>query len=140
MLDATGNMSPRLRRRIAHINRRFTNPVLRPLAARLPGFGVVVHTGRKSGREYRTPVNVFHDPDGYVIALTYGRESDWVKNVLVGGGCDLVTRGRRKHLTEPVLFRDEGRRPVPRLVRPMLRLLGVADFIRIRLVTAAPKS
>ncbi|HEY3018491.1 MAG TPA: nitroreductase family deazaflavin-dependent oxidoreductase [Gaiellaceae bacterium] len=133
-------MSPRLRRRIAHFNRRFTNPVLRPLAARLPGFGVVVHAGRKSGREYRTPVNVFRDADGYVIALTYGTESDWVRNVLAAGGCALVRRGRRTQLTAPALFHDESRRPVPRLVRPMLRLLGVADFMRVRLDTSAPKS
>jgi deazaflavin-dependent oxidoreductase (nitroreductase family) len=133
-------MSPRFRRRVAHFNRRFTNPVLRPLAARLPGFGVVVHTGRKSGREYRTPVNVFREPEGYVIALTYGTESDWARNVQAAGGCDLVTRGRRTHLSAPVLFHDESRRPVPRHVRPMLRLLGVADFVSMRRETAAPKS
>src|SRR5258708_9874623 len=38
-------------------------------AARLPGFGIVTHVGRKSGRIYRTPVNVFREPDGFLIAL-----------------------------------------------------------------------
>jgi hypothetical protein len=48
-----------LGRRIAIFNRHVTNRVLGPVAPWLPGFGIVVHTGRKSGRTYRTPVNVF---------------------------------------------------------------------------------
>jgi deazaflavin-dependent oxidoreductase (nitroreductase family) len=124
-------MSPRLGRRMARFNRRVTNHLTGPLATRLPGFGVVVHTGRRSKRRYRTPVNVFKAPGGYVIALTYGAESDWVRNLLAAGGCELLTRGHREHLTAPEVFHDESRRPVPLLVRPMLRLLGVADFIRL---------
>jgi deazaflavin-dependent oxidoreductase (nitroreductase family) len=123
-------MSP-LGRRIARVNRRFTNHLTRPFATRLPGFGVVIHTGRRSGREYRTPVNVFSAPGGYVLAPTYGAESDWVRNVLAAGGCELVTRGRRVRLTARELFHDERRASVPWLVRPMLRLLGVADFLRL---------
>ena len=42
------------------------------LARWLPGFGVVEHAGRRSGRRYRTPVNVFRPGASYVIALTYG--------------------------------------------------------------------
>ncbi|MGY2063804.1 nitroreductase family deazaflavin-dependent oxidoreductase, partial [Nocardia gipuzkoensis] len=36
---------------------RFVNPVVRPLAPYLPGFAVIEHRGRKSGRAYSTPVN-----------------------------------------------------------------------------------
>jgi hypothetical protein len=53
---------------VAHFNRRVTNRLTRPPARRLPGFGVVVHRGRKSGREYQTPVNVFETSGGYVVA------------------------------------------------------------------------
>jgi deazaflavin-dependent oxidoreductase (nitroreductase family) len=91
-------MGTRLGRRTAHFNRRVTNRLTRPLARRLPGFGVVVHRGRKSGRRFETPVNVFNAQGGYLIALTYGTESDWVKNVLATGGCELITRGRRRQL------------------------------------------
>ena len=122
-------MSP-LGRRIARFNNRVTNRVMRPLASRLPGFGIVVHTGRRSGRVYRTPVNGFAADGGYVFALTYGAEADWVRNVLAAGGCELITRGRRLRLTAPERFHDESRLPVPAPVRPMLRLLGVADFLR----------
>jgi deazaflavin-dependent oxidoreductase (nitroreductase family) len=120
-----------LPRGLAAFNRRVTNHVTRPFAGWLPGFGVVVHRGRRSGREYRSPVNAFVTTGGYVLALTYGTDSDWVKNVMAAGNCDLVTRGRTVHLTAPALVRDETRRYVPGPVRPLLRALGVADFMRL---------
>jgi deazaflavin-dependent oxidoreductase (nitroreductase family) len=72
-------------RSIARFNRRFTNKLTLKVAGYLPGFAIVSHVGRKSGRTYRTPVNAFRTDDGYIIALTYGSESDWVKNVLAAG-------------------------------------------------------
>jgi deazaflavin-dependent oxidoreductase (nitroreductase family) len=120
-----------LPRGLAAFNRRVTNHVTGPLARWLPGFGVVAHRGRRSQREYRSPVNVFVARGGYVVALTYGADSDWVRNVLAAGGCDLVTRGRTVHLTAPEIFHDETRRHVPRPVRPLLRMMGVADFLRL---------
>jgi deazaflavin-dependent oxidoreductase (nitroreductase family) len=116
---------------MAHFNRRVTNRLTRPLARLLPGFGVVLHRGRKSGRGYATPVNVFAAPGGYVIALTYGSESDWVKNVVAAGGCVLVTRGRTWRLTTPTIVRDDRQRPLPRLVRPFLRFMRVNEFLRL---------
>jgi deazaflavin-dependent oxidoreductase (nitroreductase family) len=116
---------------VAWFNRRVTNRITRPLASWLPGFGVVEHAGRRSGRPNRTPVNVFRAGASYVIALTYGVESDWVKNVLAARGCDLVTRGHRHKLTAPAIVHDERGRLVPAPVRPILRLLRVGDFLRL---------
>lgn len=125
-----------LPRLIARFNRRVTNRLLGPLAPHLPGFGVVVHTGRKTGRRYRTPVNVFRRPDGYVIALTYGPDTDWVRNVLANGGCTLETRGRSLRLTRPHLFHDERRRSVPAPIRFIGGLGHVADFLDLSLDNA----
>lgn len=44
---------------VATVNRRVTNHITGAAATRLPGFGVITHTGRRSGGRYRTPVNVF---------------------------------------------------------------------------------
>ena len=118
---------------LARVNRRVTNRLLGPLAPYLPGFGVVVHTGRKTHRRYRTPVNVFRRADGYVIALTYGPDAEWVRNVLAGGGCTLETRGRTLRLTRPRLFHDEWRRSVPAPVRLILGLGNVSDFLELKL-------
>jgi deazaflavin-dependent oxidoreductase (nitroreductase family) len=118
-----------LPRSVARVNRRVTNRVLGPLAPRLPGFGVITHTGRKSGRIYRTPVLVFAAPGGYAVALTYGKDTDWVKNVMAAGGCELETRGRQVHLTAPRIVHDEKQGEVPPPVRLPLRLIGVDDFM-----------
>jgi deazaflavin-dependent oxidoreductase (nitroreductase family) len=122
---------------LARVNRRVTNRLLGPLATHLPGFGVVVHTGRKTRQRYRTPVNVFRRADRYVIALTYGREAQWVRNVLASDGCTLETRGRALRLTRPRLFHDRRRRAVPAPVRLALGLANVSDFLELEPATDA---
>src|SRR5947208_3005513 len=102
-----------LPRRLARFNLRVTNRVLGPLAERLPGFGIVVHVGRRSGTARRTPVNVFRHGEDYVIALTYGPDSQWVRNVLAAGELDVEIRGRRIHLVAPEIVHDETRGLVP---------------------------
>jgi deazaflavin-dependent oxidoreductase (nitroreductase family) len=121
-----------LPRSLASFNRRVTNKISRLVAGRLPGFGIVTHVGRRSGREYRTPVNAFRRGDEYVFALTYGRVSDWVRNVEAAGGCTMQTRGRIVRLTTPRRFTDPTRSPVPRPVRPILRLIDVDEFLALR--------
>jgi len=113
---------------VAAFNLAVTNRITSRFAARLPGFGILTHIGRKSGRVYRTPVNVFRAPEGFLIALTYGRESKWVKNVLAAGGCELETRGVRYHLSAPTIVHDPTRRRFPPPVRIVLRLIGANDF------------
>jgi deazaflavin-dependent oxidoreductase (nitroreductase family) len=120
-----------LPKQLARINRVVTNRVLGPLARQAPGFGKIVHRGRRSGREYRTPVNVFATPDGYVVALTYGAQTDWVRNVLAAGGCSLETRGTLVELTNPRLVHDEQRRAAPFPVRQFLGLVGVTEFLHL---------
>jgi deazaflavin-dependent oxidoreductase (nitroreductase family) len=74
-------------------NKAGLNRVTRHVAPWIPGLDLIVHRGRRSGRRYQTPVNVFSASGGYVIALTYGPGTDWVKNVLAAGGCELRTGG-----------------------------------------------
>ena len=125
-----------LPRALARFNRRVTNPVLGVGAPYLPGFGVVVHRGRRSGREYRTTVNVFPRPGGFVIALTYGASTDWVRNVVAQGGCALETRGRRYRLVQPRIQHD-GLAMLPAALRPLLgRLVGVRDVLDLTLPSA----
>src|ERR1700736_1996901 len=94
----------RFRKRwVAAFNLGFPNGIRSRFAARLPGFGILAHVGRKSGRVYRTPVNVFRAPEGFLIALTYGRESEWVKHVLAAGACQLETRGVLYQLSAPTI-------------------------------------
>ncbi|HEX4221318.1 MAG TPA: nitroreductase family deazaflavin-dependent oxidoreductase [Pseudonocardiaceae bacterium] len=119
-------------RGLARFNRHVTNRVLGPIAPIAPGFGMLVHTGRKSGRTFRTPVNIFRTEDGYVVALTYGPRCDWVRNVLAAGGCDAVIRGRTVHLGEPELVHDPRRSRIPAFTRPIMAAFGVDDFLLLR--------
>jgi deazaflavin-dependent oxidoreductase (nitroreductase family) len=118
-----------LPRWLARANRVGANRVTRLVAGRLPGMGIVVHAGRRSGTEYRTPVNVFRRDGGVVVALTYGSGAQWVRNVRAAGGADVVVRGRTRRVVDPRVVTDPERMAVPRPVRPLLRVLGVDEFL-----------
>jgi deazaflavin-dependent oxidoreductase (nitroreductase family) len=120
-----------LPRWLARFNVAFTNRLMLPVAGVLPWFGIVEHVGRRSGRRYRTPVNVFRRGDRYLFALTYGPESEWVYNVMAAGGCTLVSRGRRTALVEARRFRDTRRRDMPWIVRIGLAVLNVSEFLEL---------
>jgi deazaflavin-dependent oxidoreductase (nitroreductase family) len=117
---------------LAELNRSVTNRITRPVAGRLPGFAVVIHKGVRTGKQYRTPVNLFRSGDRYVIALTYGRERSWVKNVLAAGECEVETRGKTFRLTGPLIVRDDRQAMVPAAIRPGLRAMNVNEFLVLR--------
>jgi deazaflavin-dependent oxidoreductase (nitroreductase family) len=99
--------------------------------------GVVIHVGRSTQKVYRTPVLVFRRDHHYLVALTYGRDSQWVRNVIVQNGCELETEGRTIRLSDPCLFRDEKRRAMPAFVRFVLGLLNVSDFLELTVLDSA---
>src|SRR3954453_5270473 len=114
---------------LARFNLKVTNRITGPFAGPGPGFAIVHHTGRRSGTRRTTPVNLFRDGDRYVIALTYGPDSEWVRNVLVAGRCEVLTRGRTLGLTDPEVVHDPTRRLVPVPVRAALRAANVEHFM-----------
>ena len=118
---------------LAQFNRLVFNRVVRAFAGRrLSPVAVVVHRGRRSGRRYRTPVLAFRVDDGYLVALLYGADRDWVRNVVAAGSCALERGGRRFDLTDPrMLDAGDGLALVPAPVRPALRLLRVRRFLRL---------
>jgi deazaflavin-dependent oxidoreductase (nitroreductase family) len=120
-----------LPRWVARFNLRVTNRILGPVAEHMPGMGIVIHQGRKTNRRYRTPVMVFRHGDQFVIALTYGPDSQWVQNVLAHGGCELETQSRTFHLTRPCLIHDERHSLMPAVVSLALRILNVSDFLEL---------
>jgi len=113
---------------MAEFNKLFLNRLMRHLAAWAPGFAIVHHTGRRSGRAYETPVNVFVRGDRHLFAMTYG-EGEWVKNVLAAGGCEITTRRRTVVLREPRLYRDPDRTGTPVPARWILSLVDVDEFL-----------
>lgn len=99
----------------------------------MPGFAILIYRGRTTGRTYRIPINVFRRGDSYIFALTYGSDSQWVKNVLAAGGCEMQRMGRHLRLVQPELIVDPSANLIPAPVRFFLRRFGkVTEFVRMR--------
>jgi len=119
-------------KRITGFNRRVANPIISKIAPHLPLMAVVIHRGRRSGKRYETPVLIFANGKQVMLALTYGTDVDWFKNVRAANGCRLVRRGREREATNPrMLSTDEGMRRMPAPIRLILRLSNVSDFFEL---------
>ena len=66
------------------------------------------------------------------MALTYGTDVRWLRNVKAAGGGRLLSQGRWFEVVEPRQFRDASRSSVPFLVRPILAILRVSEFVEMR--------
>ena len=119
---------------LTRVNLAVTNRITGLIAGWAPWFCIIEHVGRRSGTVRRTPLNIFRRGDRYVVALTYGPNVQWLKNVLAAGGCRILTRGRWVTLAEPRRFRDPSRREVPWVVRVVLGIIRVDEFVELRVV------
>jgi len=62
---------------------------------------IIGHVGRRSGQRYQTPVVAARHQDSFLIALPYGKRTDWLKNVLAAGSATIVTDGRTYEVDRP---------------------------------------
>ena len=125
-----------LPKRLARFNRSITNRVTRPFAARLGGFAVLHHTGRKSGTEYETPVNAWRHGSRIVVALTYGDNVDWLKNVRAADESSIVMKGDELTVGAPDdLAAEQGLALMPPMVARVLGLLNVDQFVDFPIVS-----
>jgi deazaflavin-dependent oxidoreductase (nitroreductase family) len=131
-IATTSVLLMRFRKRwLAKINIAVTNRITGLFAGWLPGFGILTHVGRKSGKVYRTPINVFRASNGFIVALTYSSQSEWVKNVLAACGCELKTRGKKYQLSAPKVVRDPTRFRFPIPVRLVLGVVGADEYMEL---------
>jgi deazaflavin-dependent oxidoreductase (nitroreductase family) len=74
---------------------RATAGRMRPLAGKRwnPIFSIVRHTGRRSGHTFETPVAARRTEDGFVLALAFGREAHWYRNLVAASGGTIRWRG-----------------------------------------------
>src|SRR6266700_3644135 len=78
------------------------------------------------GRQYRNPVSAYPLGDGFVIAVLYGTESNWVRNVMAAGGFTLQTKGRDYQLERPEIITPAQALPAyPALYRRKMRSRGI---------------
>jgi deazaflavin-dependent oxidoreductase (nitroreductase family) len=108
----------------ARFNRRVVNKLVRPLAGRVALWSLVEHTGRRSGKTYRTPVAMFATPTGVAILLPYGPDRDWVRNLTAAGGGQVVMSGQTFSVREPRIVPTA--EALALLSAPWHRLAGLA--------------
>ena len=84
------------------ISKRYVNPWMLKFAGRFnTPQGIITHVGRKSGRTYATPIAATPIPNGFIIALPYGTDVDWCRNILASGNCTIQWHDATYKLFEP---------------------------------------
>src|SRR5258706_2343312 len=121
--------------------------MLNPLIVKLAGrrhfhmAAQIRHTGRRSGRTYTTPVSARRSGDTVVIALTFGNQSDWSRNVRSAGGATIRIDGEDFDVTRPQLISRQEARPLVRAAfspmdRAGFRMLGIKQVMTLQVASA----
>src|SRR5207237_2006472 len=82
-------------------------PILNRLVTRIAGkrhvplYVLLRHRGRRSGREYATPVVGMRVPGGLVIPMAFGETADGYRNIVASGGATIRKDRTEHHLAEP---------------------------------------
>jgi deazaflavin-dependent oxidoreductase (nitroreductase family) len=121
----------KLSRGAARFNRLVTNRIQGLYAWLLPPWAVILHRGRRSGRHYRTPLFAFRRDRTLIIALLYGQESDWLRNLRAGGG-QVIRAGRTFIVRPPEVIDTSGAGPLlARLSPPERAYCRLAEKLAI---------
>jgi len=118
-------------------NKHVLNPVMLMVAGR-GGFyaSVINHTGRRSGKHYRTPVVADRVADGFVVPLPYGEHVDWLQNLQAHGSGTLRHAGRTYTVQMPtVVDAATAEAELPPRRRRVLQRFGVKRFVHLNLAS-----
>ena len=117
------------------VNRALFNPRQMATAGTPGAYAAVIrHIGRTSGRAYETPVGAEPTADGFSVALMYGSQSDWLKNVMAAGSATIVHDGVEYPVDRPQLVAfEDAAQDFPADDLRSLRLFGVKQVLRVRL-------
>lgn len=124
---------------ITRINKRYLNRA----TIKLAGHGSIVdleHVGRRSGTVHHTPLMAFRQGNTVTIALTYGTDVQWLKNVRNAGGGRIHMRGEILTLGAPeMLGRAEGLARIAQPQRTVLRWpVRCRDFVSLPVLASRP--
>jgi deazaflavin-dependent oxidoreductase (nitroreductase family) len=125
----------RVRDEIRILNKRVLNPAMMKLAGRRHWFAAVIrHRGRRSGREYATPVvAVPVAGDAFIILLPYGEGVDWLKNLLASGRAAIEAKGETYDVFEPEVIDAASALPLlDERHRRTWRRFGIERFLRVK--------
>ncbi len=129
-------LGPRARR-IVRFAARFVNPIVLLIAGRrwMPVVGILRHRGRRSGREYATPIGMRPLGDGFVIPRTFSDNAAWYQNVKAAGEGRITYLGRHYRVVEPEVVDYATAKPAfPRYELAQFRLIGINEYMRLRVL------
>jgi len=114
---------------------RALNPIMLPLAGKRwnPIFAVAEHRGRKSGRQYVTPVAARRVDNGFVISLAFGAQVGWYRNFVAAPGGTIRWRGCAYPVGAPERIDVATALPAFMLIQRLaLRIARVDGYVRVR--------
>ena len=129
-------LGPRARR-VVRFAARFVNPLVLLIAGRrwMPVVGILRHRGRRSGREYATPIGMRPLGDGFVIPRTFSDNAAWYQNVKAAGEGRITYLGRHYRVVEPEVVDYATAKPAfPRYELAQFRLIGINEYMRMRVL------
>ncbi|HEY4383975.1 MAG TPA: nitroreductase/quinone reductase family protein [Ktedonobacteraceae bacterium] len=102
-------------------------------------FAILRHVGRRSGKEFETPIIVSPLGEDFVFALTYGPKVDWYRNLQANGKGTLIWHGKTYTIkkVEP-LDRSIGLSVHHLHEQAILRIMDVRDFVRVKVSAPGP--
>lgn len=96
------------------------------------GYGLLRHVGRTSGKRHETPLGIERTEDGFVIAIVYGKRTQWVKNVLAAGSAEIMLEGETYRVDRPEIVPiEEANAWIPERDQRMSGLVGVTEALRL---------
>ena len=74
-------------------------------------------------------------PDGFMIPLPFGSDTQWAKNLFAAGGASLRWHGREYAIVEPrIVDREAAGAHLPLLLRFVAGWLGLREYVMVRRV------
>lgn len=116
-------------------NKYVLNPAMLHLAGRKHWYAAVIrHSGRRSGKNYATPVVADRVTDGFILPLPYGTGVDWLRNVLAAGRAAITVDGRTYDVVEPEVI--DAATAAPQLSarhRRAFRPFHIDNYLKVKL-------
>ena len=126
-------MPDKQHRGLRKFNRNIFNPIIKLFAGRL-FYSVVYYIGRRSGKEYSTPVVSRRENEFVFIPLPYRVNTDWLLNVQAKGSCLVMISAKLYPSTNPeVVDPTAASIAFSRTLQKAFRRANITQYLRLRI-------
>ncbi len=134
MTLAPGSWPTPLLNAVRTSNRYLLNPLMSRLAGRKHWYAAAIkHTGRRSGKQYTTPVVAERITDGFVIPLPYGTSVDWLQNIRAAGRATISSQGENYDVVQPEIIDAAAALPLlSARRRRTFERVGIEGYLRVK--------